>query len=221
MDHFTGAATNRGLVAAIRAEYMDREKGTGLDERVLAAMECVDRARFIPARYADYAYVNEPVSIGCGQTCSQPSMVALMLGKLRVRPGSRVLEVGAGCGYAAAIVSRLCAPGGQVYACEIIPELALMCSGNLAAFTDAVRALERDASAGLPEFAPYDAILVSAGVNASRFSEAPLVAQLAEGGRLVYPEARGSLFTLAREGGKLRRERYFGVAFVPLVGKNS
>jgi protein-L-isoaspartate(D-aspartate) O-methyltransferase len=196
------------------------------DGRVLAALRAIDRASFLPPESRWAAYFDEPVGIGLGQTCSQPSMVAFMLDKLEVGPGARVLEVGAGCGYAAAALARLCSPGGSVLAAEILPELAAMARANclVASAGHAIVPVEAfcaDASAGLPGRAPFDRILFSAGVRLRRFREADLLSQLAEGGILLYPEERGSLHRVALRGGTLLRDRWGGVAFVPLkVGRS-
>jgi protein-L-isoaspartate(D-aspartate) O-methyltransferase len=201
------------------------------DARVLDAMRVVDRAAFLPADSRWAAYLDEPISIGEGQTCSQPSMVALMLDKLRIRRGSRVLEVGSGSGYAAAIAALLCTPGGAVYAAEIVPELSRAGRANCAAYRiaghpsfsllDAISFIEGDGSAGFPELAPFDRILLSAGVVSTSFRESILVSQLADGGILVYPQERGRLFRISRTASEVVRESWGGVAFVPLIGKNS
>jgi protein-L-isoaspartate(D-aspartate) O-methyltransferase len=224
--------TNDELIELVRhraGSYIGRGER---DPRVLDAMRAIDRAAFLPAgaRYA--AYLDEAADIGLGQTCSQPSMVAFMLDKLDIRPASRVLEVGAGCGYAAALIALLCAPGGSVVAAEIESELAssarVNCAMALAAAAPlgwasaaTVELVAADASDGLPERAPFDRILLSAGVRSRSFSEEPLLAQLAEGGVLVYPEARGRLYRMTRRKGRIVRESWAGVAFVDLRGRNS
>ncbi|HUW42214.1 MAG TPA: protein-L-isoaspartate O-methyltransferase [Rectinemataceae bacterium] len=203
------------------------------DARVLDAMRAVDRARFLPHEYLWAAYLDESVDIGCGQTCSQPSMTAFMLDKLSLRPGLRMLEVGAGSGYAAALAALLCRPGGRVIAVEIIPELAARARANCASagprygppLSDDIDFVAADGSAGLGERGPFDRILVSAGVRRSRrrpgFREEPLLDQLGPEGILVYPEERGNLYRLVRRGDTLLRDRWSGVAFVPLRGRNA
>jgi protein-L-isoaspartate(D-aspartate) O-methyltransferase len=198
------------------------------DGRVLEAMRQVDRAAFLPADSRWAAYLDDPVDIGSGQTCSQPSMVAFMLDKLMLGPALRVLEVGAGCGYAAAIMALLCSPGGSVLAAEILPELASLARANCAlalarfgAAIEGLEILEGDASAGLPGRAPFDRILLSAGVARPGFREEPLVAQLCDDGILIYPEARGRLYRVLRQGGGVLRESWEGVGFVRLKGRNS
>jgi protein-L-isoaspartate(D-aspartate) O-methyltransferase len=207
----------------------DSYLGGGIrDRRVLDALRAIDRASFLPhdARWA--AYLDEPVAIGLGQTCSQPSMVAFMLDKLELSPGLRVLEVGAGCGYAAAAIALLCSPGGSVLAAEIQGELASMARANLTvalsrrgfASICEVEVLEADGSEGFPGRSPFDRILLSAGVSLTSFREGALLSQLAEGGILIYPEARGQLHRVLRKGGRLARKSWSGVSFVQLKGKN-
>jgi len=203
--------------------------GTGArDGRVLEAMRAIDRASFLPSSSSRATYLDEPIDIGEGQTCSQPSMVAFMIDKLDLRPGLSVLEVGAGCGYAAAIMALLCSPGGRVLAAEILGELALRAGANCAvalsgrgAATECLEIVEADASAGMPRRGPFDRIMLSAGVALPAFREAPLLSQLRDGGVLLYPEARGRLYRVRRRGGTLVRDSWEGVAFVRLVGRNS
>jgi protein-L-isoaspartate(D-aspartate) O-methyltransferase len=220
--------SNNELVDFVEFRAVSYLGGESRDGRVLSAMRAIDRAAFLPSDSRCAAYLDEPVDIGLGQTCSQPSMVAFMLDKLEVHPGARVLEVGAGCGYAAAALALLCSPGGYVTAAEILPALAAKARANCAVelarkgWASAVnmRVLAADASAGLPERAPFDRILFSAGVNRRSFSEEPLLEQLAEGGILLYPEARGRVFRVKCRGAGLVRDSWAGVAFVRLTGKN-
>jgi protein-L-isoaspartate(D-aspartate) O-methyltransferase len=226
------AESNDDLVDSIKYRA-DSYLGGGIrDARVLAAMRALDRACFLPPASRGAAYLDEPVSIGMGQTCSQPSMVAFMLDKLDLGPGMRALEVGAGSGYAAAVAAALCAPGGLVIAAEILPGLAAMARANCAVAMGGlsgarpgrageVEVVCADASAGLPERAPFDRIFLSAGVSRPAFREEVLLGQLADGGILLYPEARGNLYRITRIGGRLVRDSWSGVAFVRLLGKNS
>lgn len=163
-------------------------------------------------------------------------MAAFMLEVLEAAPGARILEIGAGSGYAAAIASLLCAPGGLVYACELEETLARTMEENLerwrrerrdagdgGAFAP-VRPIAGDGSAGFPDLAPFDRVLVSAGarrLGEGGFREAPLLDQLAADGILVYPECRGSLRRIRKLGAETRRDCWPGVAFVPLRGVNA
>jgi protein-L-isoaspartate(D-aspartate) O-methyltransferase len=220
--------TNDELVEFVKYRADSYVGGGVRDGRVLHAMRAVDRASFLPPETRWAAYIDEAVDIGSGQTCSQPSMVAFMVDKLELKQGLRVLEIGAGCGYAAAIVALLCSPGGKVLAAEILPELAIMARANCrvalagrGVACEALAIVEADASAGLPDEAPFDRILLSAGVSRPSFREVLLLAHLTEDGLLIYPEARGKMYKVRRRGKDLIRESWGGVAFVPLAGCNS
>lgn len=213
--------SNADLVAGIAETAAGFIDGRPRSPRVLEALEATDRALFLPPWARVRAYIDAPVSIGEGQTCSQPSLVALMLDALDIKPGQRVLEIGAGCGYAAAAAARLCAPSGTVIAVEMLGALASVCRANCAQFGGRVQVVEGDGSAGLPGQEPFDRILVSAGVRLRSFREDILVARLSEGGILLYPEAEGQLHRAERRGRELVRKAWGNVAFVPLRGRNS
>jgi len=152
------------------------------DARVLAAMGTVPRHLFVAPALADEAYGDRPLPIGFGQTISQPYMVARATELAAPREGDRVLEVGAGCGYQAAVLARLAA---EVFAVEIVARLAAQAQSTLSAFgVGNVTVASFDGGAGWPAHAPYDVIIVSAG--APRVPPL-LVDQLADGGRLVVP----------------------------------
>jgi protein-L-isoaspartate(D-aspartate) O-methyltransferase len=189
------------------------------DARVLAAMTAVPRELFVPPDQSAAAYLDRPLPIGEGQTISQPFIVGLMLEALGLEGGERMLEVGAGSGYAAAVAARI---AGEVYAIERIPELAAQARHNLArAGSPNVELRCGDGSLGWPQEAPFDAIMVSAGGPA--VPEA-LKAQLAINGRLVMPVGRDrraqTLLRLTRRGAAQFEEEDLGaVCFVPLIGK--
>src|SRR5512141_2053348 len=171
-------------LAALRARMVDDQLvGRGLrDERVLQAMREVPRHLFVPPALCDEAYADRPLPIGEGQTISQPYMVAAMTAALAPDPGGRVLEVGTGSGYQAAILGRL---ARQVVTIERHASLAEQARAALAeAGLTNVRVVVGDGSQGLPEEAPFDGIMVTAGAP-----EVPqvLMQQLADGGRLVVP----------------------------------
>jgi protein-L-isoaspartate(D-aspartate) O-methyltransferase len=188
------------------------------DPRVLAAMRSVERDRFIPAEYAEHAYDDGPLPIGWSQTISQPYIVALMSEVAALEGSERVLEIGTGSAYQAAILSRLAA---EVYSIESIPSLydhARMILDAMGIRNVHLRC--GDGSLGWPEQAPYDAILVTAAMPGIA---RPLVEQLATGGKLVAPIGEEDLQTLIR----LRRvndswqEEYFGECrFVRMTGKH-
>lgn len=187
------------------------------DERVLEAMRAVPRERFVPEHLMEFAYEDTPLPIAAGQTISQPYIVARMCEIAEIGPDDVVLEVGAGSGYAAAVIARL---AGRVYAIERHTELVEAASASLAAIgCRNVEVIHGDGTRGLPEFAPFDAIVVSAGDR--RIPEA-LIEQLAVGGRLVIPVGpRRSqvLKKITRTSlGDVQEENHGVVAFVPLVG---
>jgi len=186
------------------------------DPRVLIAMGTVPRHRFVPEALSSQAYGDHPLPIGEGQTISQPYIVALMTQWAEVHPGDKVLEVGTGSGYQAAVLAELT---DQVWSIEIRPELALQAMARLQELGyDRVRVMSGDGYRGWPEAAPFDAILVTAA--APRVPQ-PLTAQLQEGGRLVIPlEDPYGAQTLVRwrkVQGKLVQEASLPVRFVPLV----
>lgn len=213
------ADSNDGLIDSIALNAPDYLGGMPRKPRVLAAMRAVDRAAFLPPGDRWAAYSDAALGIGYGQTCSQPSMVAFMLDLLDLAAGQRLLEIGSGSGYAAAIAAHLVSPGGFVYAVELVPELVSSGRINCAALGDRMEFILGDGSAGLPSLAPFDRILVSAGVRPG-FREEILASELGPGGILVYPEERGRLFRLERKGSGFERRWWTGVAFVPLLGNN-
>ena len=194
-----------------------RRRGVS-DARVLGALERVPRERFVPARVRARAYTDHALPIGCGQTISQPFMVAVMTEALRLRPVDRVLEVGTGSGYQAAVLARLAA---EVCTIERLADLADRARRLLdeLGYGD-VRVRVGDGCAGWPERAPFDAILVAAGAPSPPPS---LVEQLApDGGRLVAPVGDRdlqSLVVVERSGNAFTTTRLMACRFVPLVGE--
>lgn len=188
------------------------------DPRVLAAFQAVPRHLFVPPEYRPWAYDDSPQPIGHEQTISQPYIVALMSERLALTGTERVLEVGTGCGYQAAILAYLAA---EVHTVELIPELAERARQNIATLgLQNVHVHCSDGSQGWPDYAPYQAILVAA---AAPQVPQPLLEQLTEGGRLILPVGpRGfqQLELWRREGGAFSSENILPVAFVPLRGKH-
>jgi protein-L-isoaspartate(D-aspartate) O-methyltransferase len=204
-----------------RQMMVDRQVvGRGVqDRRVLAAMREVPREAFVPQGLQEFAYEDSPLPIEAGQTISQPYIVALMLEAAQIDAGDRVLEVGAGSGYAAGVASRI---AGRVYAIERHDALAKLAASRLARLGyDNVEVRTGDGTRGWSEAAPFDAILVAAG--GPRVPEA-LKAQLAIGGRMVIPVGEAQtdqrLIRVTRTGqSRFVEDDLGGVTFVPLIGE--
>jgi protein-L-isoaspartate(D-aspartate) O-methyltransferase len=187
------------------------------NERVLAAMEKIPRHLFVPEDLRRAAYEDRPLPIGEGQTISQPYIVALMTELLDPHAGDRILEIGAGSGYQAAILAEL---ASEVITIERIPSVAAQARRNLSlAGSRRVEVIVANGTLGYPAKAPYQGILVTAGTPEV---PPPLIGQLADGGRLVAPvgpHGIQELVRVLREGEKIRRESHGGVVFVPLIGE--
>nr|HID13020.1 protein-L-isoaspartate(D-aspartate) O-methyltransferase [Anaerolineae bacterium] len=189
------------------------------DKNVLRAMRAVPRHLFVPEDERDYAYGDYPLPIGYGQTISQPYIVALMTELLGLREGDKVLEIGTGSGYQAAVLAEI--PGVEVYTIEIIPELAETARKRLESLGyTSVHCMQGDGYYGWPDYAPFDAVIVTAAPD---HIPQPLVDQLADGGRMVIPIGPpGGYQTLWKfvkdPDGELRAFNMGGVAFVPLTG---
>lgn len=187
-------------------------------ERVLDAMRSVPRHLFVPLESRHSAYMDGPLSIGQGQTISQPYIVALMTEALELRGHERVLEIGTGSGYQAAILSQL---ASHVYTVERIPELASRAQDLFRQLGyDNISMHVGDGTLGWLEHAPYEAIIITA---AAPEIPRPLTDQLAEGGRLVAPIGGSwsqSLVRVRKQRGHLRRQELTSVAFVPLIGQH-
>lgn len=214
------AADGEERMAAKRERMVERDiAARGVrDPRVLEAMRSVPRHRFVEPGQAESAYGDHPLPIGGGQTISQPYIVAHMTELVRPAPDDRVLEIGTGSGYQAAVLSPLV---DHVYTVEIVPELAAGAAQVLAALGyDNVTVRQGDGWAGWPEHAPYDVIVVTAAPD-----QVPpaLVKQLAPGGRMVIPvgpvHAVQELRLIEKlESGELRDRRIAPVRFVPMTG---
>lgn len=186
------------------------------DRRVLKAMRAVPRHLFVPIELQRMAAMDSPLPIGGGQTISQPYIVGLMTQLAEVGEGEKVLEIGTGSGYQAAVLAELT---DQVFTIEILPELAAQAANRLRSLGyDQIRLRTGDGYAGWPEEAPFDAILVTA---APEKVPQPLTDQLAEGGVLVIPLGpRGGyqhLIRIRKTEGKLEQETVTAVSFVPMV----
>ncbi|WP_328993263.1 protein-L-isoaspartate(D-aspartate) O-methyltransferase [Kribbella sp. NBC_01245] len=203
---------------AERARLVDYMARRGIhDDAVLAAMQLVPRELFVPPELAEFAYRDTALPIEAGQTISQPYVVALMIQALELRTADRVLEIGTGSGYAAAVLGRV---AGEVYTVERLAELAGMARERLAELGyDNIEVRHGDGHAGWPEHAPYDGIVVAAAAG-----EVPeqLRLQLAVGGRLVIPVgaafAPHELLRIRRtRPDEFRVEKLGEVRFVPLL----
>ena len=183
------------------------------------AMLSIRREDFVPPDVRRYAYDDTPLEIGFGQTISAPHMVAMMCEELELKKGLKILEIGAGSGYHAAVISKIIGEEGKVYSIERIAELAEFARKNLEkAGIKNVEVIEGDGSLGLPEYAPYDRILVTC--SAPDIPE-PLIEQLKEGGIILIPVGRtfSVLIKGIKKGKRLEKKEICGCAFVPLIGK--
>jgi protein-L-isoaspartate(D-aspartate) O-methyltransferase len=193
------------------------ERGVS-DPNVLRAMRTTPRHAFIPPQYQDQAYADHPLPIGYGQTMSQPYIVAWMTELLDLKPGEKVLEIGTGSGYQAAVLAEL--GGVDVYSIEIVPELADSAAARLKelGYTQ-IQQKQDDGYYGWAEHGPFDAILVTAAPD---HLPAPLAAQLTEGGRIAIPigppGGYQTLWKFVKSKGELTAYNLGGVSFVPLTG---
>jgi protein-L-isoaspartate(D-aspartate) O-methyltransferase len=207
------------IVTLTRETRFETGRAT-LSERVLAAMDKVPRHRFVLPGDERYAYANRPLPIGHGQTISQPFIVALMTDLMEVKPGDRVLEIGTGSGYQAALLAEL---AGTVYTIEIVEPLAREAAERLKRLGYGnVVTKSGDGYQGWREHAPFDAIMVTA---APREVPQPLLDQLKPGGRLIVPvggQAAGqSLLLIEKQpDGSVTRRTILAVRFVPLTDKS-
>lgn len=189
------------------------------DEDVLRAMQTVPRHHFVLPEYLDMAYVNQALPIGYGQTISQPFIVAWMTELLELEPGDKVLEIGTGSGYQAAVLAEL--GDIEVYTIEIVPELAESAAARLKELGyEEIHVRQGDGYYGWPEEAPFDAIIVTAAPD---HLPAPLVEQLQPDGRLVIPIGPPgwvqNLWKFVYEDGELIGYNLGGVRFVPFTGE--
>jgi protein-L-isoaspartate(D-aspartate) O-methyltransferase len=204
-----------------RMEMVDRQiRSRGIsDQQVLDAMERVPRHEFVPGQYKSQAYADHPLPIGHGQTISQPYIVALMSELLQLEEGDRVLEVGTGSGYQAAILAEMIE---DVYTVEIIEELATQARDRLESLGyNNIHVLHADGYFGWPEHAPYDAIIVTAAPD---HIPQPLVQQLADGAKMIVPVGPPggyqTLWEITKVGEEITKRNVTGVLFVPLTGEH-
>ncbi len=211
-----GVEKQLAQMRANMVEYQLRRRGIK-DERVLQAFLRVPRHRFVRPQDIWHAYEDYPLAIGYGQTISQPYMVAIMTELLELKGNERVLEIGTGSGYQAAILAEL---AKEIFTIERIPELARKAEAVLQelSYTN-VKVVIGDGTKGLPEYAPYDAIIVTA---AAPQPPQPLLEQLKDSGRLVVPVGTRKLqdlLRITRIGGEFKTENFGPCLFVPLIGE--
>lgn len=202
-----------------KQEMIERHlKPRGIDDpAVLHAMAVVPREAFVPESLMGQAYADKALSIGFGQTISQPFTVAFMCQSLLLQPEDRVLEIGTGSGYGAAVLSRI---ASEVHSIERLPELAAAAAERIRSLGyHNVRIHTGDGTRGLPEFGPFDAICVTAAGTAL---PDPFIDQLAEGGRILIPLADDggqTMYRFTKRNGRITREDLGRFAFVPLIGE--
>ncbi|MCW3137537.1 MAG: protein-L-isoaspartate O-methyltransferase [Methanophagales archaeon] len=201
-----------------RKRMVDRLRRQGVSTGVLEAMNRVKRHLFVPPELRDQAYGDYPLPIGGGQTISAPHMVAMMCEYLKLEKGDKVLEIGAGSGYHAAVIAELIGTEGRVYTVERLPLLVDFSTRNLrdAGYKNVV-VVSGDGTLGLPEHAPFDKICVTC---AAPSVPPPLLEQLKIGGKMVIPIGRyiQELYLVEKKNG-IEKQSKCEVAFVPLIGR--
>lgn len=222
---------NDALVDLVKNDDFYLKFKSPRDERVLEAMRKVDRRDFLPSDYNKapfIVYADLPLGIGYGQTCSAPSMVGFMCDILELEEGMRVLEIGSGSGYHAAVTSRIIGIEGKLFSIEYILELKELAERNLRGhfleeFDKRIAVIHGDGSIGLKDEAPFDRIYLTAGVQLKSFNPHMLAEQIKpEGGILLFPQKSGDIIKQTYESHILVKEQSFGpVSFVPLKGENS
>ncbi len=189
-------------------------------DKVVEAFKKIKREDFMPENMKNLAEVNEALSIGEGQTISQPLVVAFMIEKLEVSEGDNVLDIGSGSGWTTALLSNIVGEKGKVIALEVVPKLKDFGEKNVSKYNFIKKGIAQfvlaDGAEGFKDEAPFDRILVSAAVQ----NEIPQVwkEQLKEGGVIVTP-VRNSILVLKKKEGEFKEEEYPGFSFVPLIEK--
>jgi protein-L-isoaspartate(D-aspartate) O-methyltransferase len=220
------SGSHRQMLESVRADVARNDQVLGrptLSAVVDSAMGTVPRHEFVPFEIRPHAYANRALSIGYGQTISQPTIVAMMTDLLALAPGDRVLEIGTGSGYQAAVLAEVL-PGDTIHTIEIVPELARSARERLKALGyDNVRVHTGDGYLGLPELGPFQGIIVTAAADAV---PPPLIEQLAPGGLLVMPlgsqdETQWLTVLAKNDAGEISRRVVLPVRFVPLTGDHS
>ena len=193
-----------------------------IDEKTAAAMREVPREDFVPKIYSEHAYSDAPLPIGAGQTISAPGIVGVMTKELKAEHGMKILEIGSGSGYQAAILAEIVGNDGRIYTVERIPELIDLAKKNVEGLGYRnVEFIYGDGTKGYPDKAPYDRIIVTAGAPDT---PKPLVEQLRPGGRMIIPVGpmfyQNLLLIEKDEKGDIKETNLLPVMFVPLVGEH-
>lgn len=183
----------------------------GFNKKIVSAFLKIERQDFIPAEFKKFAYHDIPLSIGYGQTISQPYTIAFMFSLLEAGPGQKIMEVGSGSGYVLALLSEL-AQGGEIHGVEIKPELLERSRVVLRDYKN-IKIFQAEKSLGLSELAPFDRILVSAAAEAVPIE---LLNQLTEGGILVCP-VKHDILRIKKQASGFYKTSYAGFSFVPLI----
>ncbi len=202
-----------------RALLVKSLKEQRISDKTLNAMRKVPRHRFVPSVHISQAYVDSPLPIGHAQTISAPHMVAMMCDLLDLQEGQKILEIGTGSGYNAAVMAEIIGEKGKIYSIERLEKLAVFAWENLekAGYSN-VEVILGDGSLGYPDHAPYDRICVTASAPDT---PKPLIDQLKPGGIMVLPEGEGyqRLYIIRKSmDGKVTKQDWGGVIFVPLIG---
>ncbi|WMW21615.1 protein-L-isoaspartate O-methyltransferase [Methanolobus mangrovi] len=202
-----------------RALLVKSLKEQNISDKTLSAMMKVPRHLFVPSVHMSQAYVDSPLPIGHAQTISAPHMVAMMCDLLELQEGQKVLEIGAGSGYNAAVMAEIIGQKGKIYSIERLEKLAVFAWENLerAGYSN-VEVILGDGSLGYPDHAPYDRICVTASAPDT---PKPLIEQLKPGGIMVLPEGEGyqRLYIIRKSmDGEVTKQDWGGVIFVPLIG---
>lgn len=200
---------------------LESMKERGIPQNVIDAFSKIEREDFIPADMERMAYDDIPLPIGKAQTTSQPYTIALMLSLLDLKPGQKVLEIGSGSGFVLALISELVEKDGRVFGVELVKDIAKKSRKNLSGIRN-VKVYNRNGAQGLPEFAPFDRILISAAL---RDVPEKIMSQLKVKGILVAPKGsrfEQEIFVMERKSQKEfeMKKRLPGFVFVPFIGEN-
>src|SRR3989344_4304712 len=201
-----------------KKDLIERLRDRGIKEEILKAIQIIDRKNFVSENNLEEAYEDHPLFIGYGQTISQPYTVAFMLQELELKKGDRILEIGTGSGWNAALMSCLVEEKGEIYSIEIVKELAEKAKGLLKNYKN-ISVFDMDGSCGLVQYAPYDKIILTA---APKQIPEEIKKQLGDGGILLAPvgEYMQKLVKITRKKDRFTETEKGDFIFVPLVNKS-